>query len=155
MLGHLVWSTLDRERILSRSTAASLSHHLTAYAKSKQITMRVNYVNADHVHALVDLPTNSSIEEVVKLLKGSSSHWINSSDLMKGKFAWGRGYGAFSVSESNVPQVIEYISNQAEYHRIKTFAEEFQEFTNVMDSSGRRGKPLKRLAPCGNGTSPA
>jgi hypothetical protein len=71
--------------------------------------MKINYVNADHVHALVDLPTAFSIGELMQLLKGSSSHWINANDIMTGKFAWGRGYGAFSVSESNVDQVARYI----------------------------------------------
>jgi len=49
--------------------------------------MKINYVNADHVHALIDLPTNLSIEGVVQLVKGASSHWINSHDIVKGKFA--------------------------------------------------------------------
>ena len=61
--------------------------------------MKINYVNADHVHALVDLPTASSIQELIQLLKGSSSHWINANDIVTGKFAWRRGYGAFSVSD--------------------------------------------------------
>ena len=67
------------------------------------------------------------------MFKGSSSHWINSGKLLPGKFAWGRGYGAFSVSESNVAPVTDYIANQKEHHRIKTFAEEFQEFAKRHD----------------------
>ncbi|HEY2680477.1 MAG TPA: transposase [Candidatus Udaeobacter sp.] len=90
--------------------------------------MKINFVNPDHVHALIDLPTALSIEKVVQLLKGSSSHWINSSDLLTGKFAWGRGYGAFSVSQSNVDQVAGYIADQEEHHRLKTFTEELREF---------------------------
>ena len=50
--------------------------------------MKINFVNPDHVHALIDLPTGFSIEKVVQLLKGSSSHWVNSSELVTGKFAW-------------------------------------------------------------------
>ncbi|HEX6729569.1 MAG TPA: transposase [Pyrinomonadaceae bacterium] len=60
--------------------------------------MRINYFNADHTHALIDLPTRNSIEEVIKLFKGGSSYWINHSQIIKGKFAWSGGYGAFSVS---------------------------------------------------------
>jgi REP element-mobilizing transposase RayT len=63
--------------------------------ETKSLYMKINYVNADHVHTLVDLPTGLSIEEVAQLLKGSSSHWINGNDLITGKFAWGRGYGDF------------------------------------------------------------
>src|SRR5215510_5303598 len=99
---HLTWATLGRERLLSKPTAAKLSRFLYEYAQSKDIYMRINYVNADHVHTLIDLPTKYSIEEAVKLLKGASSHWINQNRIIAGKFAWGRGYGAFSVSQSNV-----------------------------------------------------
>jgi putative transposase len=90
--------------------------------------MRINYVNADHVHVLVDLPTAMSIEQLAQLLKGSSSHWINSNDVLIGKFAWGRGYGAFSVSESRIADVSAYIAGQEEHHRIRTFSEELAEF---------------------------
>ena len=55
--------------------------------------MKINYVNADHVHALIDLPTTFSIEELVQPLKGSSSHWINANDIMTGKFAWAEATG--------------------------------------------------------------
>ncbi len=79
--------------------------------------MKINFVNPDHVHALIDLPTALSVEKVVQLLKGSSSHWVNSNDIVTGKFAWGRGYGAFSVSQSNVDQVARYIADQEEHHR--------------------------------------
>lgn len=90
--------------------------------------MKINFVNPDHVHALIDLPTSLSIEEVVQLLKGSSSHWVNEQNLVPGKFGWGRGYGVFSVSESNVGEVAEYIANQEEHHRKRPFAEELKLF---------------------------
>jgi REP element-mobilizing transposase RayT len=88
--------------------------------------MKINFVNTDHVHALVDLPTNLCVEDAVQLLKGASSHWINESNLLPGKFAWGRGYGAFSVSESALGEVARYIANQEEHHRKKSFAEELR-----------------------------
>jgi REP element-mobilizing transposase RayT len=108
--------------------AAKLSRFLYEYAQSKNIYMKINYVNAEHVHALIDLPTKYSIEEAVKLLKGASSHWINQNRIVPGKFAWGRGYGAFSVSQSNVEEVSRYIANQEEHHRKKSFAEEYERF---------------------------
>ena len=75
--------------------------------------MKINYFNAEHTHALIDLPTNMSIEQVVHLLKGSSSHWINQNRLCRGNFACGRGYGAFSVSHSDVDRVANYIATHA------------------------------------------
>jgi REP element-mobilizing transposase RayT len=92
------------------------------------IYIKINYTNADHVHPIVDLPTALSIEKLIQLLKESSSHWINSNNLSTGKFAWGRGYGAFSVSESDIEQVAAYIARQEEHHRARTFADELREF---------------------------
>ena len=125
---HLIWGTLNREKLLHNKAAALLSSYLTEYAETKGVYMKINYVNSDHVHALVDLPTSLSIEELIQLLKGSSSHWINANHILQGKFAWGRGYGAFSVSESNVNQVAAYIARQKEHHQVRTFADELKEF---------------------------
>ena len=104
---------------------------------------------------LVDLPTGVSIEELVQLLKGSSSHWINAGDLLRGKFAWGRGYGAFSVSESNVAQVAEYIAAQEQHHRVRTLADELKEFIERHGLRWKEEKPLRRLCRQLSGMPPA
>src|SRR5437660_2792521 len=124
---HLIWATANREKLLNKAAAARVSCWLSQYADEQGVYMKINYVNAGHVHALVDLPTSLSIEKLIQLLKGSSSHWINSNNLIAGKFAWGRGYAAFSVSESNVKQVAAYIARQEEHHRVRTLAEELRE----------------------------
>jgi putative transposase len=124
----LIWGTLSRERILNKKAAAGLSRYLVEYAGEQNVYMKINFVNPDHVHALIDLATALSVEKVVQLLKGSSSHWINSNNLITPKFAWGRGYGAFSVSQSNVDLVARYIADQEEHHRVRTFTEELREF---------------------------
>jgi len=125
---HLIWGTVNREKLLNKAAAARVSCWLSQYADEQGVYMKINYVNADHVHALVDLPTSLSIEKLIQLLKGSSSHWVNSNNLIARKFAWGRGYGVFSVSESNVDQVARYIAQQEEHHRVRSFAEELKEF---------------------------
>ena len=134
---HLIWETLRRERMLDKRAAARASEFLNSYAQQKGIYMKINYVNADHTHALIDLPTNICIEDVIKLFKGSSSHWINQNRIIKGKFFWGRGYGAFSVSHSDVERVARYIANQEEHHRKHTFAEEYERFVGRYGLEGR------------------
>ena len=123
---HLVWATLERRPVLAEGAASRLSGFLHDYSSEKGIYMRINYVNPDHVHALVDLPTSLSIEEMMQLLKGASSHWVNQSGLLSGKFAWGRGYGVFSVSHSGVGEVGDYIAGQPEHHRRRSFSEELR-----------------------------
>ncbi|MFN2576862.1 MAG: IS200/IS605 family transposase [Pyrinomonadaceae bacterium] len=125
---HLIWETLRREPMLDRRAAAKASENLSAYSREKRIYMKINYFNADHTHALIDLPTNQPIEQIIQLLKGSSSHWINQNRLVRGRFAWGRGYGAFSVSHSDVDRVWKYIANQRMHHRKRTFEDEYQLF---------------------------
>jgi putative transposase len=114
--------------MLDKRAAAKASTNLSDYSHEKGIYMKINYFNADHTHALIDLPTNLTIEQVIQLLKGSSSHWINQNHLIKGRFAWGRGYGAFSVSHSDVSRVANYIACQEEHHRKRSFAEEYRIF---------------------------
>jgi putative transposase len=125
---HLVWATLERRPILDKRAASKLSAYLHDYAKEKGIYMKINFVNADHVHVLIDLPTNLSIEALMQLFKGSSSHWVNEQNLVAGKFGWGRGYGVFSVSESGVAEVANYIAKQEEHHRKRNFTEELKLF---------------------------
>jgi REP element-mobilizing transposase RayT len=114
--------------MLDKRAAALAADNLYTYCDDKGIYMKINYFNADHTHALLDLPTNLTIEQVVQLLKGSSSHWINENSLLRGRFAWGRGYGTFSVSHSDMDRVCRYIANQDEHHRKRTFEDEYQLF---------------------------
>lgn len=88
--------------------------------------MKINYVNSDHVHAIIDLPTNITIEDVFHLYKGSSSNWINKQ--VSYKFGWNVGYAAFSVSESNIDRAVKYIVSQEGHHHKMSFTEEYEEF---------------------------
>lgn len=88
--------------------------------------MKKNFVNADHVHLLIDLPSDKTIADVLHLYKGSSSHWINKH--VNFKFAWAKGYAAFSISESILNKVVKYINEQEEHHRVKSFSEEYDDF---------------------------
>jgi putative transposase len=134
---HLIWETLRREPMLDKRAAVRASINLSEYSNEKGIYMKINYFNADHTHALIDLPTNLTIEQVIQLLKGSSSHWINQNRLVKGRFAWGRGYGAFSVSHSDVSRVANYIARQEDHHRKKSFTEEYELFVKRYDLEWR------------------
>lgn len=128
---HLIWGTHNREKILTAEACEQLKKYLLSYAKEKKIFFRQIFVNPDHVHIPLDLPTNMTIEDIAHLLKGSSSNWLNKSNLLKTKFAWGRGYGAFSVSHSVVNKVLYYIENQKEHHRKRSFSEEYEEFIKL------------------------
>jgi putative transposase len=81
----------------------------------------------DHIHALVLALAAVSPSQIVQFLKGDSSKWIHAQFRSLHRFAWQDGYGAFTVSRSDLPELMHYIQNQREHHRIKTFQEEYLE----------------------------
>lgn len=85
----------------------------------------------DHVHCLFLLSPKKSIADVIKQIKGSSSHFINQSHLVPEKFAWQTGYAAYSVSESVVERVFQYIQKQKQHHAEKTFQQEYDESLRI------------------------
>ncbi len=85
----------------------------------------------DHVHCLFLLNPQKSVAEIVKQVKGSVSHWINEQDLIKEKFSWQTGYAAYSVSESVLDKVFQYIINQKQHHQKTTFLKEYDEFIKL------------------------
>jgi hypothetical protein len=80
------------------------------------------------------------------LFKGASSHWINEQQLVPGKFSWGRGYGVFSVSESGVAEVADYIANQDEHHRKRGFADELKLFVERYGLEWREEETVKTVS---------
>ena len=125
---HLVWATKNRDPVLTKDIREKIFKHIKENGKEKNIY--VDFVNGyiDHVHCLVSLNAGQSIAKVVQLLKGESSFWANKNNLCKDKLAWQDEYFAVSVSESGVDRVREYIKNQEEHHRNKTFGQENDEF---------------------------
>ena len=124
---HLIWSTKNREPILERELRQKVFDHIKVNAKDKGIYLDTIGGYVEHVHTLISLGSDQTIAKVTQLLKGESSHWINQSSLTRGKFEWQDEYIAISVSESMVDKVREYIREQEEHHRKKSFAEEYQE----------------------------
>jgi len=117
-----------------------ISKHLYKNSEDKGIYMKVNYVNSDHVHAVIDLPTNMTIQDVARLLKGELSSWINNN--INFKFNWSTGYAAFSVSESKLDKLVKYILNQEEHHKNKSFTEEYDEFLRAYNVKGLKTSKL-------------
>ena len=134
----MVWATKGRHKVFQKRIRISLSEFLTEYSNSKGIYMITNYVNSDHVHILISLPSDMTIESVAKTLKGGSSYWLNRNRLTKNKFSWARGYGAFSLSQSNLDKVVRYIANQESHHKKKSFSEEYEEFLKFYQSKKNR-----------------
>src|SRR5918999_4984069 len=127
LLIHLIFSTKHREPMIVPDIESELHRYLGGLTRDLKGKAYGINGTVDHVHMLVSLPPVVSISDALRYLKANSSGWVHDKWPHK-PFAWQRGYGAFSVSESNVPEVLRYIARQKEHHRKVTFKEEFLEF---------------------------
>jgi len=88
---------------------------------------------SDHIHLFIGLNPKESLSELIKIVKGFSSKWINEKGFLKRKFEWQEGFGAFSYSRSHIDAVVKYIQNQEIHHAQKTFLEEYKELLANFD----------------------
>ena len=93
----------------------------------------------DHVHSLFLLNPVKAIGDIIKQVKGSSSHEINKQNITKEKFAWQTGYAAYSVSESATEKVFRYIKNQKKHHGKITFEKEYENFIRLHGLQNEEG----------------
>jgi REP-associated tyrosine transposase len=121
-LFHVVFSTKERMQSIPTDLQPRLWNYLAAIARNHQIHALAVGGTKDHVHVLFVLPAETKLADAVRTLKCNSSRWLRET---KPLFAWQEGYGAFSVSPSQVDRVKKYIANQAEHHRRRSFEEEF------------------------------
>jgi putative transposase len=126
---HLIFSTKDRFPFLSDEAIRRDMHaYLATVLRSHDCeTLSVGGAR-DHVHALFALSRKYSIAEIVKEVKRTSSGWIKVISRTHSKFHWQNGYGAFSVSQSHLEQVLSYIERQEQHHRRVTFKNEYRAF---------------------------
>jgi len=125
---HFVWSTQNHEPFLTDSIRTKISKHIRENAKLKEIYIDMINGYVDHVHCLVSLGADQTLEKIMQLIKGESSFWINQHRLTSTKFGWQKEYFAVSVNPTGLDSVRRYIANQEAHHRNTNFKTEFDEF---------------------------
>ncbi|MEN8185909.1 MAG: IS200/IS605 family transposase [Bacteroidota bacterium] len=126
---HFVWSTKRRQKFLnSFELRKKVWKHIKENSIKKDIHIEMINGYSDHCHCLVSLDNEKSIGEVMRLLKGESSFWINKNRLCNERFKWQNDYYAVSVCDSAIKNVRDYIKNQETHHKKFTFYDEFEEF---------------------------
>jgi len=128
LLTHLVFSTRDREPFIVPELKPELYAYLGGLAHELRGKPYGINGTSDHVHMLISLPPSVSISEALRFIKSNSSGWVHDKWPKRRALAWQLGYGAFSVSKSNVPGVLKYIRNQEAHHRKIAFKEELIDF---------------------------
>lgn len=126
---HAIWTTKHRLPLISPS---HIEQEIYFYMKKEfeALGCQVSIINGmpDHVHCLFLNNPHKTVPEVLKQVKGSTSHHINQQEITEERFAWQSGFGSFSVSESQLDKVYQYIKNQKARHQSLSYAEEWQDF---------------------------
>src|SRR5215470_3931754 len=125
LLVHCVFSTHNREPLISEAKQQRLWAYMGGIARANGIKALAIGGTRDHVHLLLSLPATITIAKAVQLIKAGSSKWMNDQKRTKW-FAWQEKYGAFSVGVSQVEDTIRYIRNQAQHHAKKSFDDELE-----------------------------
>lgn len=125
---YAVWGTKNHHLMIISGIKEKIISHIKENAEKKRIYINTINCRPEHVHCLFGLNADLSISKTMQLIKGESAHWINLERLTIGKFEWADEYFAVSVSESILDKVRDYIRNQDEHHRKKSFKEEYEEF---------------------------
>ena len=125
---HCVFSTKERLAVIDSELESRLWPYVGGIARENRMKALAVGGTEDHVHTLLSLPSTISVAKAVQLLKGGSSKWVHEEFPMYKEFAWQEGYGAFSVSRSQMKKTIAYIEGQKEHHRRRSFQEEFITF---------------------------
>ncbi len=125
---HFVWTTKYREPLLdSPELRRIVWEHIRENAMKKGIFVDMINGYADHCHCLVSMGIKQSMSNVMQLIKGESSYWINKHALCANRFEWQDEYYAVSVSESILKRVRHYIKNQEKHHKKKTLQQEIDQ----------------------------
>jgi REP element-mobilizing transposase RayT len=153
---HIVFSTKYREPLITQDLREELYSYIGGVVRSKRgVLLRVGGV-ADHLHLVTRLRPDIALSDMMRLVKANSSKWINERESRSGAhFAWQSGYGAFTVSPSQLPALIDYVDHQEDHHRARTFQDEFVailkkhgvEYDEQYLFDGARSERIQDLAP--------
>lgn len=130
---HAVFAVQNRDCIIGNKWKDELYKYIAGILKNHNHKLLAINGMPDHIHILFGMRPSQSLSDLLQDVKGSSSKWINDKKFVKGRFSWQEGYGAFSYSKSQLPQVIQYIQKQEEHHKKKTFLEEYKEFLDAFE----------------------
>ncbi len=123
---HAIWSTKERCPFIISSVEKKVYNLMINEFIDAGCPVRIINGMADHVHSLFLLNPNKAVTEIIKQMKGSCSHEINKQNITKEKFSWQTGYAAYSVSESAIEKVFQYIKNQKKHHEKISFQREYE-----------------------------
>jgi putative transposase len=131
LMVHVIFSTRNREPLITPEIEAELFAYMGGILKNRESRLLDAGGTANHVHLLISQSKNIGLSSLMKDVKKDSSSWIKTKGIGFRNFHWQDGYGAFSIGESNIPALRQYIATQKEHHRKRSFQEELIKFLNA------------------------
>jgi REP element-mobilizing transposase RayT len=121
----IVFAVKHRQSLISESWSEELRKYITGIVQNKGHKMLAIGTMPDHIHLFIQYKPHMSLSDLVKEVKRSSTHLINEKRWSNFKFQWQEGFGAFSYNKEDISNVCNYVENQKEHHRKKSFKEEY------------------------------
>ena len=128
-----VFAVKYRASVIESNWKETLHRYITGIVQNHGHKVIAINSMPDHVHLFFGFRPNQSLSDLMRSVKSDSSEWINNEKLTPSGFRWQEGYGAFSYSRSQIKTVSEYIENQEEHHRKRTFLEEYKRFLHQFE----------------------
>ncbi len=124
----LVFAVKDRNSLINTQWEEQLYKYITGIVRNKEQKMLAINGMPDHIHFLIGMKPSCCLSDLIREIKKSSNDFVKEKKFTPFKFQWQEGYGAFSYSHSGLSTVINYIMNQKQHHKKKSFREEYLEF---------------------------
>jgi len=125
---HCIFAVKYRASLITKDWKERLHQYITGIVQNHNHKMIAINSMPDHLHMLFGMRPTQSLSDLMRIVKGDSSEWINNQRLTPGSFRWQEGYGAFSYEKKKISVVAAYIANQELHHQKRTFLEEYKEF---------------------------
>ncbi len=125
---HIIFSVENREKLLGEEIRQEVYAYIGGIIKNQGQKPIIINGTSDHIHILMGLKPDKAISDLVREIKSNSTNFINEKRLTLTKFRWQTGFGAFTCCHSHLTGIADYIKNQEEHHRKRTFTEEYKEF---------------------------
>ncbi len=129
----IVFAVKGREHFIKEPFREELQKYMTGIVNNKKQKLYAIYCMHDHTHLFVSMQPDISVSDLTRDVKANSSSFLKEKKLVPELFSWQEGFGAFSYSKSQASAVVDYILNQPEHHKKKTFQQEYLEFMEKFD----------------------
>ncbi len=129
----IVFAVKGRQHFIEKSIREKLEKYITGIITNHKQKLFAIYAMPDHIHILVSIKPDIALSNLVRDIKANSSKWLKEQHGKYSSFSWQEGFGGFSYSKSQIDNVVNYILNQEEHHRQKTFKEEYVEFLQAFE----------------------